>query len=31
MSEVRHFRVPPVLAAIAVTVIYGTVNVGIPL
>src|SRR5438128_1695701 len=31
MSEVRHFRVPPVLAAIAVTVIYSTVNVGIPL
>lgn len=31
MTEVRRFRVPPPLAAIAVTTIYGTVNVGLPL
>src|SRR5947207_947543 len=31
MTAVRRFRVPPALAAIAVTAIYGTVNVGVPI
>ena len=30
MTEIRRFRVPPVVAVIAVTAIYGTVNVGVP-
>ena len=31
MTAVRRYRVPPAVAAVAVTAIYGTVNLGVPI